>query len=155
MLEITKNDKILKIKNSDNNFIIIDSEKSYVFIEEYLLDFPWEYEKSWILAEIKEFQWNLFYSLVIEWKIIFIVFDDNVEPKQELIEFFWDIDVLFINTTKNSNKFIENVEAKVIIPFWEFKDIFLNSLWQHKEEVEVFKIKSDLSFDNTEFVNLK
>lgn len=61
---------------------------------------------------------------------------------------------MIITWTKNAIKMFENIEAKVVIPYGEWKDIFLNSMWQHSEEVSKYKVKSDSDLNNTEFVNL-
>ena len=42
----------------------------------------------------------------------------------------------------------------MVIPYWEWKDIFLNTLGQHPEEETKLKIKWEFSLDNTDFVNL-
>jgi hypothetical protein len=86
---------------------------------------------------------------------VFVLFDDNFEQKEEIMSFFWDIDILLINWTKNATKIIENIEARIIIPFGEWKDVFLNILGQHKEEIESFKLKWEIWNENTEFINLK
>ncbi len=155
MIEIYNKENVVNIKNSDNTIVFVDVTKKTVQISDYLIDFPWEYEKSSILVEVKEYENILFYSLLIEWKIILVILEESFEMKEEIMSFFWDIDVLLIIGTKNSPKIVENIEARVVIPFWEWKDIFLNTLGQHKEEVENFKLKAELWVENTEFINLK
>ena len=51
-------------------------------------------------------------------------------------------------------KIFENIEAKLVIPYSEGKDVFLNTLGQHVPEETSYKIRAELSLDNTEFVNL-
>jgi len=51
-------------------------------------------------------------------------------------------------------KIVENIESRVVIPFWEAKDLLLNDLWQHKEEINNFKLKNEMWVENTEYVNL-
>lgn len=154
MIEIFNKNDLLQIK-SENNLIYIDIIKKEIKIWDYLVNFPWEYEKSWILLEIKEFENKLFYSFLIEQKVVFVLFEDNFEQKEEIMSFFWDIDILLVTWTKEAVKIVENIESRVIIPFWDAKDIFLNTLWQHKEEVENFKLKQEIWIENTEFINLK
>lgn len=155
MLEIIKDKDIFKIKDSNWVFTTIDFLKKEIKIDYYLLDMPWEYEKSLILWEVKSYQEKMFYSLIIESFKVFVIFDDNFDLKEEIVSFFWDIDILIINTSKNSQTITENIEAKTIIPFWEYKDIYLNSLWQHKEELNSFKIKTKEQFtDTTTYINL-
>jgi hypothetical protein len=62
---------------------------------------------------------------------------------------------LIIRGSKESAKLFENIEAKLVVPYTESKDIFLNTLGQHIEEVASYKIKAELSIDVTEFVNLE
>jgi hypothetical protein len=42
-----------------------------------------------------------------------------------------------------------------VIPYGEGKDLFLQSLGQNISPVSNYKLKSDLSLENTEFVNLE
>lgn len=155
MIEIFNKDNLVNIKNSDNVVVTLNTQNKEVKIWDYVVDFPGEYEKSGILLEVKEYDNKFFYSFLIEWKVVFVLFYDDFEQKEEIMSFFWDIDILLIAWTKNSTKIIENIEARVVIPFGEWKDIFLNSISQHKEEIEVFKLKWEMWVENTEFVNLK
>lgn len=154
MLEINKNWENIEIKNSDGVVINIDILKNTFHIWEYFVDFPGEYEKSGILLEVKEFEWKLFYNFSNEGKIIVVIFDDQFELKEEITNFFWDIDILLIVGSKTSAKLVEWIEAKMIIPFGEAKDIFLNTLGQHIEAVPNLKIRGEISWDNVEYISL-
>lgn len=155
MVEIFKKNNLLNIKSQDNKYITINISSFEVFIEDMLIDFPWEYEKWWILAEVKEYEQKLFYNFLIDWKVIFVLFYNDFELKEDILSFFWDIDVLLVLRDKKVIKIIENIEAKYIIPFGEQKNMFLNLLSLNLEEQEVFKLKWDFLGDNMEFVNLK
>lgn len=157
MIEIYwTNDKKIIIKNSDNKKIEINYKDNNVNIEWFMIDSPWEYEKAWILLEVKEYEEKFFYSFLMESKNILIIMDENFELKEEITSFFWDVDILLINWAKNSPKVIENIEARVIIPFWEWKDICLNTLGQHKEELESYKLKTnELNDSESQIINLK
>ena len=155
MIEIYNKDQNTLIKNSESKILYISLNDKNIKIDDFVIDFPWEYEKSWMLVEVKEYQDKLFYSLVIESKHIVVIFDDKFEMKEEIMTFFWDVDLIIINATKDSSKIVENIESRIVLPIWESKDIYLNSMWQVKEELEVFKIKWDFWDENTEFVNLK
>jgi len=155
MLEINNNEKKIIIKNSSKDDIIIDYDKKEVFIWDLKIDMPWEYEKSGILVEAKLYSWEMFYNIVVEKKHIIVFFTDTFEQKEEIVDFFWDIDILFIPWTKEATKTFENIEAKTVIPFGETKDIFLQNLGQHIEEIETYKIKADIEWLETIFVNLK
>lgn len=154
MLEIFNENTLLKVKNSDNKVIVVDTVNKKVSIDDFGIDYPWEYEKSWILSEVFEYEQKLFYSIHNEQKLIMVIFDEVNEIKEELLEFFGDVDVLLVAWTKNMQKLIENIETRVVIPFGEGKDVLLNTLWQHKEEISSFKLKQEMWEENTEYVNL-
>lgn len=154
MLEIFNENTLLKVKNSDNKVIIVDTVNKKVSIDDFGIDYPGEYEKSWILSEVFEYEQKLFYSIHNEQKLIMVIFDEVNEIKEELLEFFGDVDVLLVAWTKNMQKLIENIETRVVIPFGEGKDVLLNTLWQHKEEISSFKLKQEMWEENTEYVNL-
>ena len=154
-MEIRKKKNILEIESDSKWIIYFDEETKEVKIWDLIVSYPWEYEKSGILLEVKEYSWELFYSFAVDSKHIFFVLTDNFELKEEIVSFFWDVDVLIIVWTKKSVNIFENIEARVVIPYGEGKDLFLQSLWQNISPVSSYKLKSDLSLENTEFVNLE
>lgn len=155
MLDIFYEWKKLLIENSDKKLISFDTETKQVILDWFDVSSPWEYEKSNILLEVKQYLGNLFYHFLISWKHLLIVGEDNFELKEEISDFFWDVDILIIIWTKDACKLFESIEAKIVVPYGESKDIFLNTLGQHIEEVDRYKQKWELPVDNTEFVNLK
>jgi len=155
MLEIYNENNNLIISDSSKNNIVLNKETSEVELDTFDVTYPWEYEKSWILLEVKEYEDRLFYNFLIEGKHLVIINDDTFELKEDILSFFGDVDILIIKWSKAAAKVYENIEAKVVIPYWEEKDIFLNTLWQHVEEVEIYKHKWEFDIENTEFVNLK
>jgi len=154
MLDLEYKKSELIIKDSEKKEVSFDISSKVVLLDWYNITSSWEYEKSWILVEVKKYKENLFYNFLIDKKRLIIISDDNFELKEEILSFFWDVDVLIITWTKKSAKIFENIEAKIVVPYWEWKEIFLNTLWQHIEEVKKYKIKWDFSLDTTEFVNL-
>ncbi len=91
---------------------------------------------------------------MIDKKRLVIISNDSFELKEEILTFFGDVDVLIIVGTKEAAKIFDNIEAKLVVPYGEGKDLFLNTLGQHIEEESKFKIKWEFSLDSTEFVNL-
>ncbi len=154
MIEVYNKAWNLNITNSDKKNITFNISSGDVNVDDFNVSYPWEYEKSWMLLEVKEYANKLFYHFVVDTKHIVIISNDSFELKEEILSFFWDVDILIITWTKDAAKIFENIEAKLVIPFGEGKDIFLNTLGQHIEEVESHKIKAELSIDTTEFVNL-
>ena len=154
MLDILYKGDSLLITDSNKKSIDFDYKSNKVLLDWYDVTFPWEYEKSWILLEVKEYNNYLFYNFLIDQKHLVIITEDNFEIKESILEFLWDVDILIIKWSKDATKIFENIEAKIVIPYGEWKDLFLNSLWQQSEEVSVYKQKWELPIDNTEFVNL-
>lgn len=154
MLEIYNKWWIIFIETTSKNTINLDINSLVVNIDDLNVVHPWEYEKSGILLEVKKYWDNLFYSFTIDSKHLVIITNDQFQLKEEILSFFWDVDILIITWSKESAKIFENIEARLVIPYWDWKTTFLTTLWQHIEEVDKFKVKWDFSLDSTEFVNL-
>lgn len=154
MIELSNNKGVISVETNSKNKIIFDTNSLDVKIDDLDVVHPGEFEKSGILLVVKEYQNILFYSFTIDSKHLVIVTNDSFELKEEILSFFWDVDVLIIIWTKESAKIFENIEARVVVPYWEGKGAFLTTLWQHTEEVESYKVKWEFSLDSTDFVNL-
>lgn len=154
MLELQYEKTALQIKDSNNTILEFDTQTSHVSLDGFDINFSWEYEKSGILVEVKKYSNNLYYNFLIEGKRLVIIPHDSFELKEEILTFFGDVDILIITWTKAAAKLFENIEAKLVVPYGEWKDIFLNTLGQKVEEVQVHKIKGEFSLDSTDFVNL-
>ncbi len=155
MIEVKYQGNNVMLKSTENVEITLDSQTNTVKIEDFDVTYPGEYEKSGVLLEVKEYEEKLFYHFVIDTKHVVIVNAESLELKEEIVTFFGDVDILLIHGSKASAKLFENIEAKVVVPFWEGKDVFLNTLGQHIEEVAIAKIKSEMPLDNTEFYNIE
>ncbi len=156
MIEISyKNPSTLSIKNTEKKEVFFDYNTKKVFLEDVDVSHPWEYEKSGNLLEVKKYTDILFYKFLIDGKHICIVTSESFDLKEEIVAFFWDVDILIIIGTKDAVKIFENIEAKLVIPYGDEKDIFLNTLGQHPEWVKLYKLWADLDGERTEFVNLE
>lgn len=154
MIQISNKDTVLTVENSDKAKIEFNIDSEKVLLDGFDVNHPGEYEKSGILLEVKEYTEILFFKFLVDGKHIAIVTSDSFEIKEEILKFFGDIDVLIITGTKAGVKVFENIEAKMVIPYGEGKEVFLNTVGQHAEAVKVQKVGADLSGDTTEFVNL-
>ncbi|MCP4523305.1 MAG: hypothetical protein GY828_03730, partial [Candidatus Gracilibacteria bacterium] len=141
--------------NSEKVTLVFDTEMNVLSIDDFDFSYPGEYEKSGILVEVKEYANNLFHHVFVDEKHIVFIQNDKIELKEEILSFFGDVDVLVIIGSKDAAKLFESIEAKIVVPFGEGKDVFLNTLGQHIEEVSSHKIKAELPFDTTEFINLE
>ncbi len=154
---------MLSIKYKESELIISDSEKNEIsfniqnkktILDGFDISYPWEYEKSWILVETKKYRDELYYNFLVDKKRLVIISNDSFELKEEILTFFWDVDILIIIGSRESAKIFESIEAKLVIPYGEGKDMFLHTLWQNIEEESSYKIKNEFNLDSTEFVNL-
>jgi len=154
---------MIEIYNKWDNLIIENEKKEIVFnttslnvlLDGFDVTYPGEYEKSWTLLEVIEYSNTLFYKFIVDSKRVLIVTKDNFDLKEEILSFFWDVDVLIIAWTKEAANIFESIEAKIVVPYWESKWLFLTTLGQHIQEEESIKIKSELPIDSTLFINLK
>jgi len=154
MLDIKYRKSDLIITDSDKNEISFNIETKNILLDGYDISHSWEYEKSGILVETKKYGDDLYYNFLVDKKRLVIITQDTFELKEEILSFFGDVDVLIIVGSKESAKIFESIEAKMVIPYGESKDMFLHTLGQNVEEVNSYKIKWDFSLDSTEFVNL-
>ena len=97
--------------------IKFETESNNVYLGDFDVSYPGEYEKSGILLEVKEYNEKLFYHFLVEGKHLVIVNTDTVDLKEEILSFFGDVDVLLIHGSKETAKLFENIEAKLAIPF--------------------------------------
>jgi len=155
MIELFNKSGVISVEINTKNKITFNTDTLEVKIDNLSVVYPGEYEKSGILSIVKEYNNILFYSFTVDTKHLVIITNDNFELKEEILSFFWDVDILIIIWSKESAKIFENIEARLVVPYWEWKSIFLTTLWQHIEEVESYKVKWEFSLDSTEFVNLK
>lgn len=154
-MEIFNNKWVIEIVSNTKNKIIFDTKSNEVSIDGLNVSHPWEFEKAWILLEVKEYNNILFYSFTLDTKHLVIISNDSFELKEEILSFFWDVDILVIVWSKESAKIFENIEARVVVPYWEWKQTFLTTLGQHTEEIKSYKVKWEMSDDMSEFINLE
>lgn len=155
MIEIFNKSGVISVETSTKNKITLDTNSLEVRIDDLNVVHPGEFEKSGILLEVKEYNNILFYSFTFEGNHLVIITNDIFDLKEEILSFFWDVDILIITWSKESAKIFENIEARLVVPYGPGKSTFLTTLGQHIEEVSSYKVKWDFSLDETEFVNLE
>lgn len=87
-MEIFYENNNLVVSSDDNKKIIFSPESNEVSIDDYSVSYPWEYEKSGILLEVKEYNGILFYKFTMNSKHIGLVTYDSFELKEEILSFF-------------------------------------------------------------------
>lgn len=153
-MEFFIKDNILNVVSNQKTTIFFDTLTKNMKINSLDITHPWEYEKWWILSSVVEFWGEYFYSFSIDSRHVVVIATDKLEKEDEIFSFFWDVDVLIIIWSKEAAQIFEKIEARIVIPYWDWKHTFLTSLWQKVEEVENYKLKWELPEDTSEFVNL-
>lgn len=115
-----------------------------------------EYEKSGILLQTRLIGEILVHELQVERKVIGFIPAEILETSEELVAFFDELDMLLISGAKSDIQIFENLEARMVVPYGEFRETFLSSVGQASlEAVEKFKTKeSDFNGESTVFVKL-
>lgn len=152
-MEITLNQNILSIV-TDKKTLKFGAEG--LEIDGLKIEMPGEYEKSGVLLQTRRIGENLVHELQIERKIVGYIPAEILEPTEDLVAFFDDLDILLISGSKSDIKIFESLESRVVIPYGEWRDGFLQSIGQASlEAVEKYKSKeSDFSGETTVFVKL-
>jgi hypothetical protein len=141
--------------------VIVTEKKSIQLWDTLVIDWleitlPGEYEKSGVLLNSKMVNGHLLHDLHIERKSVGFIPASIIECTEELMAFYGDLDILFIEWKKEDIKIFESLEARIVVPYGEQKDIFLLGVWQAElEGVDKFKTKeSDFEGETTLFVKL-
>ncbi len=152
----------MEITLAQNTLIINTDKKTVKFGAEGLeidglkIDMPGEYEKSGVLLQTRLIGGSLVHELQIERKIVGYVPAEILEPSEDLVAFFDDLDILLVSGSKSDIQIFESLESRVVIPYGEWRDGFLHAIGQASlEAVEKYKSKeSDFGGETTLFVKL-
>jgi len=152
-MEISLNQNVLTI-TTDKKLVTFGPEG--LAIDGLAITMPGEYEKSGILLQTRLIGENLVHELQIERKIVGYVPPEVLEASEEIIAFFDELDVLLVSGSKSDVQIFETLEARMVVPFGEFRDAFLQTVGQAGlEAVDKYKTKeADFSGETTVFVKL-
>jgi hypothetical protein len=152
----------MEISTSQNILSIVTDKKAVRFdasgldIDGLKIDMPGEYEKSGVLLQTRLIDGHLVHELQVERKIVGYVPAEILAPSDALIAFFDDLDVLLISGSKSDIQIFEALEARVVVPYGEFRDGFLQSVGQASlDAVDKYKSKeADFNGETTVFVKI-
>lgn len=98
----------------------------------------------------------LVHELQVERKVIGYIPPSIAEASEALIAFFDELDILLISGSKSDNKLTEALEARMIVPYGESRESFLQSVGQGElVAVDKYKTKeADFLGETTLFVKL-
>ena len=95
---------------------------SYIMIDGYEIDFPGEYEKSGVIAEVRQFADDLSLTRLTVGDHTVLHVPENIEEfTADMTSFAGNVDVLIVPGKKELQKTIEKIDARVVIPYGSSK----------------------------------
>lgn len=142
----------IEIHSGDANFVL---NPESVVIDDYVMDFPWEFERRGVFVEIRESAENLLYIITLEGKTLIYLPEWT---KAESLESLRDVnnkDMVIFPASDSLWKTVETWEASVVVPFGAKSAEFLAKLGQTVEASDSASVKTaDLEAETTRFIAL-
>ena len=147
--------------NFKNNHIEIHSSDAHILlnhtvgIDEYVMDFPGEYERRGVFVEVREVSKGLLFILTIEGKTVIYIPEDTAAESLEILRDLNNKDMVIFPVSETLWKTIETWEASVVVPYGTKVANFLTKLGQTTEATDTANVKaSDFESEVTRFVAL-
>lgn len=142
----------IEIHSGDANFVL---NPESVVIDDYVMDFPGEFERRGVFVEIRESGENLLYVITLEGKTLIYLPEWT---KAESLESLRDVnnkDMVIFPASDSLWKTVETWEASVVVPFGAKSAEFLTKLGQTVEASDSASVKTaDLEAETTRFIAL-
>jgi hypothetical protein len=146
-----KNDHI-EIHSGDANFVLNDKS---VVIDDYVMDFPGEFERRGVFVEIRESNSNLLYIVTVEGKTLIYLPEGTSSESLEALRDLNNKDMVIFPASESLWKVVETWEASVVVPFGEKAAEFLSKLGQTIETSSAASVKAtDFESEVTRFIAL-
>jgi hypothetical protein len=146
-----KNDHI-EIHSGDANFVLNDKS---VVIDDYVMDFPGEFERRGVFVEIRESNSNLLYIVTVEGKTLIYLPEGTSSESLEVLRDLNNKDMVIFPASESLWKVVETWEASVVVPFGDKAAEFLSKLGQAVEKSSTASVKAtDFESEVTRFVAL-
>lgn len=142
----------IEIHSGDANFILNEGS---VVIDDYVMDFPGEFERRGVFVEIREAGSNLIYVITLEGKTLIYLPEGTASDNLDVLRDINNKDMVVFPASESLWKTVESWEASVVVPFGPKVGSFLTKLGQSVEVSDSANIKtSDLEAETTRFVAL-
>jgi|GEM_PF-1096760 len=146
-----KNDHI-EIHSGDANFVLNDKS---VVIDDYVMDFPGEFERRGVFVEIRESNSNLLYIVTVEGKTLIYLPEGTSSESLEVLRDLNNKDMVIFPASESLWKVVETWEASVVVPFGDKAAEFLSKLGQTVEKSDSASVKvTDFESEVTRFIAL-
>lgn len=124
-------------------------------IDGYDIDYPWEYEKSGIIAEVRDYGDVQVTRFTAGDKTILFLPDTIESMTSQMTQFAGDVDILIVPGRKELQKIIESIDARVVIPYGPTKSALFGVFGQNLEPESKKVLKAgDYDDEHTLFVHL-
>lgn len=141
----------IEIHSGAANIILKDTS---VVIDDYVMDFPGEFERRGVFVEIRE-SGSLLFVLTIEGKTLIYLPEGTSAESLEALRDLNNKDMVIFPANETLWKTVETWEASVITPFGAKAGEFLTKLGQTVEKSDAASIKAtDFESEVTRFVAL-
>ena len=142
----------IEIHSGDANFVL---NPESIVIDDYIMDFPGEFERRGVFVEIRESGSNLLYIVTVEWKTLIYLPDGTSAESLESLRDLNNKDMVIFPVSETLWKTIETWEASVVVPYGTKVANFLTKLGQTTEATDTANVKaSDFESEVTRFVAL-
>lgn len=127
-----------------------------IMIDDYEIDFPGEYEKSGIIAEVHEFGENLTVTRLTVGDRTVLFLPETIESMtSDMTEFAGNVDILLVPGKKELQKVIETIDARVVVPYGAGKSALFGAFGQSVEPQAKRSLKAaDFDDEKTIFVDI-
>lgn len=124
-------------------------------IDEYVVDFPGEFERRGVFIEVRETNSHLIFILTIEGRTVIYLPEGTTAESLESLRDLNNKDVVIFPANETLWKTVESWEASVVTPYGSKANAFLTKLGQAPESLGSGFIKAtDFESEVTRFIAL-
>jgi hypothetical protein len=142
----------IEIHSGEANFVL---NPESVVIDDYVMDFPGEFERRGVFVEIRESGLSLLYVITLEGKTLIYLPEGTTSESLEVVRDVNNKDMVIFPASESLWKTVETWEASVVVPFGAKSAEFLAKLGQTVEASDSASVKTaDLEAETTRFIAL-
>jgi hypothetical protein len=142
----------IEIHSGEANFVL---NPESVVIDDYVMDFPGEFERRGVFVEIRESGSSLLYVITLEGKTLIYLPEGTTSESLEAVRDVNNKDMVIFPASESLWKTVETWEASVVVPFGAKSAEFLAKLGQTVEATDSASVKTaDLEAETTRFIAL-
>lgn len=144
----------IHVKLTEGSAQVELSEKA-VILNDYVIDFPGEYERNLIFVEVREYQGSMIYILTIEGETLIYLPTTATVESLEILRDINNKDMVIFPANEVLWKVLETWELSVAVPYGPQTHELLTKLGQSIEMAPNATIKSvDFEAEKTRFIYL-